>query len=353
MSRVILIDPCKDERWDRFVEDHPFGWVCHLSGWKKVLENSFPHMKGYYLALIDENGRIQAGLPIYEVRSLLLGNRLVSIPFTTISDPLVKNEEELLILLDCTKKLSLGLKICNVEIRSLQSDHLFQNISLHRECLFKSHSLFLNNSLNDIFKSFHPSCVRRVILKAEKFQLEKREVKTFNELEEFYKLYVITRKRLGLPPQPYKFFLNLLKYFGLSNYINFSLAHSNGKAIGAIMLFKFKNRVSWDAIGVEDNYKKIGVTHYLLWKSIEEAYYDKKEIFDFGRTSVNNIGLMIFKNRWGTKVSDLSSYYFNDKIDNCFIKKEKLTRNLIQQICRISPTPILKSIGNLCYKHLG
>jgi len=353
MPRVILIDPCKDERWDRFVENHPFGWVCHLSGWKKVLENSFPHMKGYYLALIDENGEIQAGLPIYEVRSWLTGNRLVSIPFATLSDPLIKNENELKILLNYTKGLALKLNITNIEIKSFQTSHFFKNTSLNKICLFKNHHLFLNKSLNELLKLFHPSCIRRVILKSVKLPLEKKKVKKFEELEEFYNLYVITRKRVGLPPQPYKFFISLLKYLGFNNHVNFFLARLNGKTLGGIMLFSFKNRVSWDAIGIEDYSKKIGITHYLLWKSIEEAYNDKKEIFDFGRTNINNNGLMIFKNRWGTIVSDLPSFYFTNNIYSMMITNEKFRKKLVQQICRISPTPILKSIGNLCYKHLG
>ena len=33
-EEVIEIDPLKDPRWDTFVENHPFGWIVHLSGWK-------------------------------------------------------------------------------------------------------------------------------------------------------------------------------------------------------------------------------------------------------------------------------------------------------------------------------
>ena len=69
---AIIIDPVKDPRWDKFVEGHPFGLICHLSGWKQVLEESFPHMKGYYLALLNhDNESIRAALPIFEVKSVL------------------------------------------------------------------------------------------------------------------------------------------------------------------------------------------------------------------------------------------------------------------------------------------
>ena len=40
MRDNILIDPASDSRWDEFVAAHPYGWICHLAGWKKVLEDT-------------------------------------------------------------------------------------------------------------------------------------------------------------------------------------------------------------------------------------------------------------------------------------------------------------------------
>ena len=107
---IKLIDPITDPRWDKFVENHPFGWICHLSGWKQVLEKSFKHMKGYYFALLDNSGNIQAALPIFEVKSWLTGNRLVSIPFATLCDPLISKSEEMAILLEAVLEYSEELK---------------------------------------------------------------------------------------------------------------------------------------------------------------------------------------------------------------------------------------------------
>ncbi|MCP3930149.1 MAG: hypothetical protein GY705_13740 [Bacteroidetes bacterium] len=63
-GNISTIDPVKDQRWDKFVKNHPFGRICHLSGWKKVLEASFKHMKGHFFGRLDESGQnIQAALP--------------------------------------------------------------------------------------------------------------------------------------------------------------------------------------------------------------------------------------------------------------------------------------------------
>jgi hypothetical protein len=61
---------------------HPLGLVYHLSAWKFVLDDTFPHIRGKFLVLSDAaTGEIQAGLPVYAVKSWLLGNRTVSVPF--------------------------------------------------------------------------------------------------------------------------------------------------------------------------------------------------------------------------------------------------------------------------------
>ena len=87
MTGVVFIDPVSDHRWDKFVESHPYGWLCHLSGWKKVLEKSFSHMRGYYPVLLN-GSEIKAAMPIFQVKSWLTGQRLVSIPFASLCDPL-------------------------------------------------------------------------------------------------------------------------------------------------------------------------------------------------------------------------------------------------------------------------
>lgn len=53
------------------------------------------HERQLYFALLDKSAeRIEDGLPVFHVKSLLLGDRLVSIPFATLCDPLVSSKTE-------------------------------------------------------------------------------------------------------------------------------------------------------------------------------------------------------------------------------------------------------------------
>ena len=73
----------------------PYGLVYHLSAWKNVLHTAFPHIRGGFLALRDrESGRIQAGMPVYTVKSWLLGRHVSSLPFSSFCDPLITSADE-------------------------------------------------------------------------------------------------------------------------------------------------------------------------------------------------------------------------------------------------------------------
>jgi len=61
---VELIDPLQDKRWDAFVGHHPFGWICHLSGWKEVVEIKLqPHAGALIWRVVDQAGQIKADCP--------------------------------------------------------------------------------------------------------------------------------------------------------------------------------------------------------------------------------------------------------------------------------------------------
>jgi hypothetical protein len=117
MKTVIEIDSNQDRRWDKFIERHPLGWISHTSGWKNFLERSFKHIRGHHLAVVDGE-EIVAALPIFAVRSWLTGKRLVSVPFATLSDPLLSALEDMGILLDAVLNLSNKIGAKYVEIRT-------------------------------------------------------------------------------------------------------------------------------------------------------------------------------------------------------------------------------------------
>lgn len=277
-----IIDPVADERWDKFVESHPFGWICHLSGWRKVLEESFTHLKGYFLALINREGEIKAGLPIYEIRSWLTDHRLVSIPFATLCDPLISTKEEMEILFNAAIIL---LRRCNasyIEIRTLSSAPLICDERFGARSFYKHHYLLLDIDPEQLKRKFHRSCVRQRISRAVESQMSFRIGDRESDLENFYQLHKMTRKRLSLPPQPYCFFKSLWDTFWPKRRIIMLMAEKEGKGIASLILFKFKNRVSAEFAASDEAYKHFSPNHFLFWEAIKLAYREGYKIIDFG-----------------------------------------------------------------------
>ncbi len=349
-----LIDPVKDQRWDQFVESHPFGLICHLSGWKQVLEESFPHMKGHYLALLNhEDNSIRAALPVFEVKSILTGSRLVSIPFATNCDPLISTNEDMRALLDAAINLSIKLKCRSIEIRTLASGPLIKDGRIGSVVYNKSHQLSLEAGPEELMKTFSNQ-VKRKIKICLKGGLEQQMADDETDVREFYYLYVKTRKRLGLPPQPYLFFKLLWEKFSSSKRIALLLVRYKGQLVAGLIMFKFRNRCSWDYLASDASFQHLHTNYFILWEAIKLACSEGYKIFDFGRTGINNEGLMSFKSRWGTKVIDLPQFYYPEKICsslNC--PEESMSYKIIRQISKNVPDPVFQYMGNFLYKHLG
>ena len=177
-------------------------------------------MKGYYLALLGhDNDSIRAALPIFEVKSILTGKRLVSIPFATNCDPLISSNEDMRELLDAAINLSTTLGCSKIEIRTLASWPLINDSRICSVVHNKSHQLSFETTPEELIKTFSRKA-RWTIKKSMKSGLDLQLGGSESDLLEFYNLYVKTRKRLGLPPQPYLFFYLLWKKFSSSNHIS-------------------------------------------------------------------------------------------------------------------------------------
>lgn len=330
-----------------------------MSGWKTVLEKTFKHMKGFYYVLMDEKGEtIRAGLPVYFVDSWLTGKRIVSIPFATLCDPLISKKEDLECLMHYIIKLHHDVKSCFIELRTFQSYSLFENVENYKFShleQFKYHYLPLSSDPLEVKKKFHQKSVRSAINKAARSPLNLNSKNSARELNDFYKLYFNTRKKLKLPPQPYRFIKNIWEEFSPSGHFHVILANYKDKPIAALALFKFKNRISTEFAGWDTKFGEFKPNHYLYWEAIKMGCEENHEIFDFGRTSTKNQGLRNFKKRWGTVEVFLPQFYYPSEIHRYIVDdQQSMSRKVIQKLLHErTPDFVAKIIGDFCYRHLG
>jgi CelD/BcsL family acetyltransferase involved in cellulose biosynthesis len=354
LGNIVHIDPLQDVRWDRFVENHPLGLIYHLSAWKKVLEKSFKHMKGHHLALIDlRTNMIQAALPIFEVKSWLTGNKLVSIPFSTLSDPLISSSEQMNLLLQAVFDLSKKLRIPSIELRTFQSSPLIQDTRLVSSALFNLAHLSLDSDLEKLKRTFKKRN-REIINKTQRGKLRLKVADSESDLNNFYCMYVKTRKRLSLPPQPYLFLKSLWDTLHPLNMIDLLFAEVDGQPVAGLINYKFKDNVSAEYEAWDRQANKMNPVYFLIWETIKIACHEGYKSMDLGRTSISNTNLLAFKKRWGAKITELHNFYYPEEAAQKMSQRETSLRyKIMQNMCKIGPDILLRYIGNFSYRHMG
>jgi len=349
---VKIIDPSKDTRWSDFISSHKYGSIYHHSAWKEVIQSTYKYTPLYFV-LEDDEGRLRAGIPFFLIKSWLTGTRLVSLPFSDVCDPLIDTIENASGLLDAIISAKEKFGASYIEIRTQNNSEVFNAYEMKMQPYYQTHVLTLKDDPEVLRKSFHKSCIQRSIKKAEKSNLTVRKGETVKDMRTFYNLHLLTRKRHGVPPQPYKFFQNIWELMYPRGLVTLLLAESNNRVIAGIVLFKFGDTVYYKYGASEESFLTYRPNHLLMWKSIEMACNEGFRYFDFGRTSADNTGLTDFKSRWGAKEYQLSYLYFPNIKGVASIKENSFKCRIITKLGRKVPTTLLRIGGGVLYKHLG
>lgn len=354
VSRIDTADQLRDRGWDEFTRDHPLGLICHTSDWQRFLESCFRHISGSCLVLAGAQGEIRAGLPLYEVRSPVIGRRLVSVPFASLSDPLVSSPEEFRTLAGKALEIASSQKAVYLEIRTHRAGSLARDERFMTSSCYLTHYVRLEGRPDKLMKCFDRTCVRQRISRAERSGLDLKRIGGEQDLRSFQRLNFLTRKRLGLPPQPYRILEAFWKTFSPSGRAEFLMAEKDGKALAGLMVFKFKDRVSAEISVSDTESQKYSPNHLLFWEAIRNACAQGYSVFDFGRTSADNELLINFKSRWGTRTAELPNCYYPPGLSASVTNRERSPAyRIIRAICRRCPDPILRRLGDFIYGHLG
>ena len=311
MEKVIILPQDQLSDWDDFVHNHPNGWLCHLSSWQRVLNSCVRINFCYFLAIRDDSsGRIAAGLPVYQTKSLTLEKKLISAPLTTIFDPLVSNREQLSALLFQALNLLKLTGSSELTIKTLKTSPWWDQTEALKDNSFRYHYLDLSKDLETLWKQTHRSCVRQHVNKAVQKGVKVRLAENKKDLRLFYQLYSATRKRHGLPAIPYSYFETIWEIYRPLNCAYFLLAEYQQSVISFLMAFRFKDHFSAEALGWDDRFRWLTPSAITFWEAIKLAKQLDCQQFDFGRTVLANENLIRFKRHWGSDEIEMPQYTF-------------------------------------------
>ena len=69
----------EEGEWDAYVLKHPNSTFFHQIGWRNAVQKTYKHKPVYLVA--KEGGEIRGILPMFLMRSVIFGKKLVSVPF--------------------------------------------------------------------------------------------------------------------------------------------------------------------------------------------------------------------------------------------------------------------------------
>jgi hypothetical protein len=350
---VRWLDTDEHALWDQFVATHHHGLIYHTTAWRRAIEQAFPHISGRFLVICDNNtGQVKAGIPVYVVRSWLLGNRIVSVPYASVSDPLISTVDELDQLMPSVRDLRAKTGARTIEIRTRSVTPFCRTYGLTPTSVYKHHLLPLDRSPQALFRTFAKTSVCQKISKAEKAAVTIAE-SDGGDLRIVYDILCHTRRRLNLPLMPFAFFQALTNSLWPHNMKMF-IARHRGRPVGCHVVLISSGVWISEFSGNTDGAAS-GVNQLLYWDTIQRACSSGAIAFSFGRTAASNAGLLEYKRRWAPIEEDVT--YFGDTRGTGTVpvsnREGTLHYRVIRSILSRSPLPVCKAIGHFCYRHLG
>lgn len=347
---VHQINPLADPRWLEFLSRHPGASVFHTPDWLRCLQHTY----GYRPIVFTSSGPrepLRDGLVFCAVKSWFARPRLVSLPFSDHADPLVSDYESRTEILAFVSGCAAEGDWSSIELRPQEHmDDAVEPAEFSDGQRFVLHTLDLEPSLERLFRALNKDCTRRKILKAEKQGLRYDEGRSERDLEDFFQLCVMTRRRKGLPPPPLNWFRNLVRQLGEKLKIRIARTR-NGDLAGTVVTLHFKQTVVFKYGASDPRFHNLGTMPFLLWRAIEDAKLAGASLFDFGRSEIDNPGLLRFKDHFAAKRSWLVYKVFPSRAwePGAASWQMKFARKIFAQL----PDSALILAGRLIYPHIG
>jgi len=341
------LDPITDRRWEEFVAIHPNSSVFHRREWLKSLSDTYGYRPLVFTHSPPQTA-LTDGIPFCEVKSWITGKRLVSLPFSDHSEPLVgeaENEGEFATELAANMQ---KMHLQYIELRPLcwQGPTSF----FTPDQSYWIHKLDLRKSKEELFNNLHKSSLQRRIRKAERDHLEYERGFSANLIDDFCGLLLLTRRRHHLLPQPRLWFENLAK--NLKSDFQIRVARKDGKSIAAIVTLRHGNKIVYKYGCSDEQYHHLAGMPFLFWRLIEESRDEQAVELDFGRTDLENEGLTRFKDQFGTVRSRLT-YLRHPGVRRKSASSIHTQFPVAGQIFSVLPEAICWRLGGLLYRHMG
>jgi hypothetical protein len=340
---ISRVNPLDDENWDSKLAAIPSASFFQGTAWARVLSETYGFTPVYFTNSTVGPGR--SILPVMEVFSPLTGKRGISLPFTDECAPSSSDCDTFRALFqeasDFGRAREWGYLECR-GIREVMGD-------TQASTSFFGHQLELHDDPATHFSKFSSS-TRRAVRKADQSGLTIEFSESEEAMQVFYDLLRRTRKRHGLPPQPFSFFSNIRSHILAKNQGTIVIAKRGNVCTAAAIFFHFGRTALFKFAASDESYHQLRVNNFVMWNAIKWHAHRGFEMMDFGRTSLFNEGLRKFKLGWGTHERPID-YFKYDFAKGAFVTARDESSGWYNRVFRMMPKSLSKLAGTALYKH--
>ena len=333
-----------DPQWLAFVQSHPAATAFHHPQWLKLLAVVYGY-RPLVLTLRDADDSIVAGTPLLEVRSWLTGRRFISLPFTDHCPPLTRDPASLAGFASALTRWRRNAGEPRVEIR----DAMPSSYGFHPIQVGVRHVLALEPDAHRVTARFRKAPTR-AIQKAQREGVEVTQIRSPDGLDPFYRLHCMTRRRLGVPVQPRRFFEALWRSIIQREMGFLLLAHRAGQPIAGVLFLSWNRNLIYKYAASDPAYVQLRPNNLLIGAAIEWGCQNGYRALDFGKTEISQQGLRTFKSGWGADELPLEYSYAGAEPRQ---QQTGYMSRVFSKIIQLSPPIVCRAVGEALYRHFA
>jgi CelD/BcsL family acetyltransferase involved in cellulose biosynthesis len=331
--------PLEDPSWLDFVTSRPEALPVHHPSWAQVLERSYGFRS---LALVHEGDTgIVAGMPVLQVRKPIGRPRWISLPFTDYCPPLGE--------VDAVAGLAGELDAARTAhgVSRLEVRAPLPGANSRGDDLPVLHRLALDPDADAVAGRFKDSVLRNVRKGERSGVTVRRGTDEADLLETFYGLHLVTRRRLGVPVQPLRFFRHLWREIVSPGLGFVLLALDEEEPVAAAVFLAWNGTISYKYGASDPGRLSLRPNDVLFWNVIRWGCANGNRTLDFGRTDADAAGLRRFKLGWGCDETPLAYSVVGGEPPRLTSRSS----TALAPVLRRSPAWVTRVVGELLYKY--
>ncbi|MGD9835350.1 MAG: FemAB family XrtA/PEP-CTERM system-associated protein [Piscinibacter sp.] len=328
--------------WEAFVAACPDATFFHRLGWRNIYEEVFRHRTHYLMA--RRGADVVGVLPLVELRSVLFGHSLVSLPFAVYGGVASTDAQAVSALHRAAESLGERLGVQHLELR----DRCQREDSWPQQDLYVT---FRKPVLPEVEANM------LAIPRKQRAMVRKAIQRNLNSVidadtDRFFELYADNQHRHGTPPQSREYFRALKRAFGDDCEVLTVLSPS-GEAVSGVLSFYFRDEVLPYYAGDLPSARELAANDFKYWELLRRACERGIKVFDYGR-SKRETGSFDFKKNWGFEPQPLHyeyRLYAGDSVPQNNPANPKY--RLAIDVWRRLPRRVVNAVGPTLARHLG